>query len=402
MMPPASGKAPQVEVHVDAPFTEWMLAGRFDTLKQCEEKRRAFKLDGQRLAGLKSQSFAPLADAEMHAECLQRGDARLGSALNPLPVPFWQSNFTYYPNQTSSRVMISSVLIMPPAAEDNGHQGARVNAPLSEWNLAGDFSTPQECEHSRLELYTRGKGEPIEQSSGLKPLAEAEMNAKCIKPDDPRLKGLIPWIGLIEPPVLYVNYLKYPDRKSHDYVSVQSKEGLAVHGNEAIEFATTNKSESPDGRYLLLNVVHLDQVDADGNWASIFLVDTKTGSKTLFYKYGRDVRVVWSPDSKRVVVNDYWGSNVSRSVLFALNGSNQRVDIGEKLMKSDRPRREKESIDTADHVYASVVKWLNDKAVIFKIYGYNGVDPDGFTLVYAYDVADNSFSLLEYLHHLDR
>ena len=403
MIPPASGKVPDVRVRVDAPFAEWMLAGRFDTPEQCDEKRQAFSLDGQRLAALKSESFTPLADAEIHAQCLKWGDLRLGAALNQkLPLPFWQTSFTYYPNQTASRVMISSILIMPPAAEDNRHRGARVNAPLSEWNLAGDFSAPEECEDERRKLNARGKREPIAQSAGLKPLAEAEMNAKCVNPDDPSLKDVLPWHGLMEPPMLDVNYLQYPDRESRDYVSVKAKGALISHENQAVTFPNaTNKSESPNGRYVLVNIDHPNEVDTDYDWHSIFLVDTKTGGKTLFYKYGRGVAVVWSPNSNAVVVNDYWGSNVSRSVLFALNRSNQRVDIGQMLMKSNRPQREKESIKTADHVYASVVKWLNDKTVIFKIYGYNGVDPDGFKLVYAYDVAGSSFSLLEYAHHAD-
>ena len=403
MMPPASGKVPDIRVRVDAPFAEWMLAGRFDTPQQCEEKRQAFSLDGRRLAALKSESFTPLADAEIHAQCLKWGDLRLGTALNQkLPLPFWQTSFTYYPNQTASRVMISSVLIMPPAVEDNRHRGVRVNAPPSEWNLAGDFSTPEECEDERRKLNARGKREPIGQSGGLKPLAEAEMNAKCIKPDDRSLKGVIPWIGLLEPPISYVEYEKYPDRESRDYVSANAGGALTGHEDQAVRFpSATNKTKSPNGSYMLVNVDHPDEIDADGDWHSIFLVDAKTGGKTLFYKYGRGVDVVWSPDSNAVVVNDYWGSNVSRSVLFALNRSNQRVDIGEMLMKSNRPQREKESIETADHVYASVVKWLNKKTVVFKIYGYNGVDPNGFTLIYAYDVAENSFNLLEYLHHTD-
>ena len=400
MMPPPAGRVPDVKIRLDAAFAEWKFAGSFDSPEQCEKKRQALSLDGERLAALKSASFSPLADAETHAQCLKWGDTRLGAKLNhDLPLPFWQTSFDDYPNQTASHVMISSALIMPPASENEGRTGARADAPLSEWNLAGDFSTAEECEASRRELHARGKREPIAESAGLKPLAEAEMNAKCVEPGDPQLKDVFPWFGLMEPPFFEVNYLQYPDRKSQDYISVKGAGALASRKNHAVGFpSASNKSESPNGRYALVNVDRPDEIDADDNWHSIFLIDAKTGAKTLFYKYGRGVDVAWSPDSNAVVVNDYWGSNVSRSVLFELDQMKRRVDIGERLMKSGRPEREKESIKTADHVYACVVEWLSDNTVMLKIYGYNGVDPHGFTLVYAYDVGRNSFSLLEYLH----
>jgi hypothetical protein len=156
--------------------------------------------------------------------------------------------------------------------------------------------------------------------------------------------------------------------------------------------------KSPDGRYLMTNTVHPDETDSDGNWGSIFLTDLQTGTKKLFYKYGRGVDIVWSPSSDAVVVNDYVGSNISQSILFVLAPRPRRMDIEESLMKSGRPRREKLSIRTADHVYPRVLRWIDSDHVIVRITGYNGVDKHGFTIEYSYDIAKNSFTLEKYLH----
>jgi len=88
-----------------------------------------------------------------------------------------------------------------------------------------------------------------------------------------------------------------------------------------------------------------------------------------------------------------------RALLFVLQPRLAPIDIGEQLLKSDRPRREKESIEMADHVYANAVTWIDNNAVVLRTDGYNGVDQPGFTLAYTYNIRSNRFTLLEYLHH---
>jgi hypothetical protein len=161
--------------------------------------------------------------------------------------------------------------------------------------------------------------------------------------------------------------------------------------------SATNELKSRDGRYLMTNVDHPDQIDADGNWHSIFLTDRRTGVKKLFYSYDRGVDIKWSPSSDAVVVNDYFGSSMSRSILFVLPPKPRRIDIGEQLSKSDRPRREKLSVSSADHVYPRVLRWIDSDHIILKITGYNGIDQNGFTIEYSYDIAKNSFTLKKYL-----
>lgn len=159
-----------------------------------------------------------------------------------------------------------------------------------------------------------------------------------------------------------------------------------------------NRIKSPDGRYVLRNVDYPAGKDTVENWHSIFLLDRKTDREKLFYKYERWVDILWRPSSDALILNDHWASNESRVVLFLLSPCFKRIDVGEQLLRSNRPEQEKQSIETADHVYPHAAKWLDRETVLLRITGYNGVDPDGFTLVYLYNVEKSSFTLREYLH----
>ena len=408
MMPPASGPPASAVAHLEAPLSQWNLAGRFflrdtDHQKECEKTREAFIHDGERLATMNQASLIVLATAEKAAKCVPLDSPQLNPALaKVLDEPFWLSDFARYPAQTASRVMVSSMLIMPPATGRYGRLKARLKAPLSQWNLAGDFATPEECDKERRELWIQGKALPVNEAVGLRPLAAAEMNARCVKPDDPRVKGVIPWNGLMEPPIVDVPYLNYPDQNSRDYFApdmYNASDTSPAARRSVVSFpSATNKTLSPDGRYLMTNVDNPEEMTRDEEWHSLFLTDTRTRRKALFYKYGRAISVVWSPSSNIVALNDYYGSNVSRSFLFRFGPRTERIDVGERLAESDRPRREKLSIETADHVYPHVLRWIDRDRLLFKITGYNGVDSKGFTLVYLYNVRENSFSLQEFLH----
>ncbi|MGO9062746.1 MAG: hypothetical protein ACLQU2_36085 [Candidatus Binataceae bacterium] len=401
MMPPAPRTAGHATIELGAPLARWNLAGRFQGRQKCEQNRLAFRRDGERLAATRSPELKALADAQLHVQCVKVGDQRLDPELNrDLPEPFWISLFDKYPNQTASRVMVSSILIMPPASKENGELRTDPYAPLSEWKYAGDFGTAEECEAKRRTLWHRGRS--IEHASGLKPLAAAEMNARCEKPDDPSIKKVLFSFGVFDPPVLDVPYSEYPDEKSPDYVSAQAHYA-DEHKPTVQEIAErgfpdlANENHSPDGRYVLSDVRNSNP-DLDFN-GSIFLTDTRTGRKELLYKYDRSIEIVWSPSSTAFVMNDDYGSNVMRALVFVLQPRLAPIDIGEQLLKSDRPRREKESIETADHVYTGAVKWIDNNTVVLRIDGYNGVDQPGFTLAYTYNIRSNRFTLLEYLHH---
>ena len=420
MIPPASGPPNSAVANLAAPLSQWNLAGRFfsgdpehqmespelqmELENNCEKTRAAFVRDGKRLAATNNALLRALADAEMAAKCLPQTDPRLSQHLREeLAVPFWHSDFSKYPYQMHSHVMISSMLIMPPATGPDGHLKADINAPLSEWNIAGDYATPHECKQHRIDLEKDAHSLPVDLSIGLKPLADAEMNARCITPDDPRAKGAIARNGLYEPPLTDVPYYDYPDQNSIDYRASGIRD-ISETSRATRRWTTQfpgppNQVRSPDGRYLMTNIDYPEQMSREDDWHSAFLTDTRSADKKLFYKYDRGIDIVWSPFSDMIALNDYYGSNVSQTFLLHLGSPAERIDLGERLGKSNRPRRERLSIETADHVYPRVVKWVDRDHLLFKVSGHDGVDAGGFTLAYLYNLKDDSFILLEYLHH---
>jgi hypothetical protein len=413
MIPPVSGPPNSAFANLAAPLAQWNLAGRFflgdpehqaELENKCEQARATFVRDGKRIAAIEDASLKALADAEMAVRCLPQTDPGLSQHLREvLDEPFWLDDHSKYPHQTQSHVMISAMLIMPPADGPYGRLKTRLGAPLAQWKIVGDYNTPGECEQHRLALQKDSRSLPVSDAVGLKPLTDAERNARCIAPDDPRVKSALPWNGLFEPPMTDVPYPDYPDQNSVDYRATDyGNIGEASHAVKRwiSQFpGPPNTARSPDGRYLMTNIDYPDEMSRVDDWHSIFLTDTRSGRKKLFYQYDRGIDIVWSAFSDMIALNDYYGSNVSQTLLLHLGSPAERIDLRERLGKSVRPRREKVSIETADHVYPRVVKWLDRDQLLFKVSGHDGVDAGGFTLAYLYNLKDDSFILLEYLHH---
>jgi hypothetical protein len=159
--------------------------------------------------------------------------------------------------------------------------------------------------------------------------------------------------------------------------------------------------KSPNGRYVVKND-YRDLQNCGGQTppcVSLDLVDTRTGKSTLMYKYWRWVRVLWSPSSKAVIVNDYGGSDFSLCILFLLSPRVMKIDLGARLLASHHTGPETTKFGLDDHVYIYAVKWLGDDRVLLKVTGLgneNFQSSDSFTELYAYRIGD-SFELKESL-----
>jgi hypothetical protein len=141
-----------------------------------------------------------------------------------------------------------------------------------------------------------------------------------------------------------------------------------------------SEAKSPDGRYVIRNTDDEKQEPAH----TLTLIDTKNGSATKIYSYGRHLDVLWSPTSSAFVVNDYEGSDVSHPVLFATPWTRRPVDLREKLMDFLRSRGKATSAEENHHVYFSALRWLSGNEILCQVTGYGDVDPKGFAKHYVY------------------
>ena len=144
----------------------------------------------------------------------------------------------------------------------------------------------------------------------------------------------------------------------------------------------SSKIKSPNGEYTIRNTDDQKQEPAH----RLTLVDEKNGTIVKVYSYGRHVDVLWSPDSRAFVVNDYEGSDSCHPILFAPPWSAATIDLRGKLITYLRARGEAQIAEKNDHVYFTVQRWLTDKEMICKITGYGDASPKGFTKYYVYNL----------------
>lgn len=143
-----------------------------------------------------------------------------------------------------------------------------------------------------------------------------------------------------------------------------------------------SETKSPDGRYTVRNADDEKQEPTH----TLTLIDAKNGSAIKTYSYGRHVDVMWSPTSDGFVVNDYEGSDVSRSVLFTAPWVDQPIDLKQKLTDFLRSRGETKSIEGDHHVYFLANRWLDGSEILCEVTGYGDADPKGFIRHYVYKI----------------
>jgi hypothetical protein len=139
--------------------------------------------------------------------------------------------------------------------------------------------------------------------------------------------------------------------------------------------------KSPHGRYLVKNI---DTVDEP--YHALMLKDTKTGAVRTLCAYGRSVSVVWSPDGKKLVVNDELGSDYSKSLIFFVDQDSPPRDVGAELLQSLKNSPDQESVAHNQHVYIAISRWQGNNAVKLKVWGSGKVDPKGFSRLYLYSI----------------
>lgn len=136
-----------------------------------------------------------------------------------------------------------------------------------------------------------------------------------------------------------------------------------------------NKSDSKsrNGRYVVQNLDYDNRELAH----DLVLLDTKNGTKTKIYSYGRGVDLLWSPQSDAFVINDHEGSDSTRPLLYSLPWTDKKTDLLEKLTDFLRSRHEEGLIRKNDHVYFVVRRWIGPHELFCELEAYGEASPQG-------------------------
>lgn len=108
---------------------------------------------------------------------------------------------------------------------------------------------------------------------------------------------------------------------------------------------------SPDGYYRVANVFCSDQTKERA--LALVLRNLKSGEHRVLYTYDRDAAVLWSPDSRSIVINDFAGSDYTNNLLVSVDRRGPPIDLKERLLRSEP----KQGVLKSDHLYIAGIEW---------------------------------------------
>ena len=146
-----------------------------------------------------------------------------------------------------------------------------------------------------------------------------------------------------------------------------------------ISFPEHSQARSPDGRYLIAGV----ESDSEP-YHAVFLDDRRLKTRRKLFNYERHIELLWNPDSKYFVLNDYAGSDYSECKIISVDEKVPSIDVWNEIVRGSTSK-EKRSLLENHHVYIAAREWIGSDTLKVKVWGYGEVNPSGFTRFYFYD-----------------
>src|SRR5207244_8526409 len=104
-------------------------------------------------------------------------------------------------------------------------------------------------------------------------------------------------------------------------------------------------------------------------------------------RFSRGCDALWSPDSSRIAVTDWWASDRSDVFIYSVAGRVSKRTVAKLLPKTAIPKKER-----CGHCYFEARKWLDFHRLQIKISGHTDEAPVyGFEHEYIFDLASGRF-----------
>jgi len=146
-----------------------------------------------------------------------------------------------------------------------------------------------------------------------------------------------------------------------------------------ISFPEHSRAVSPDGRYSITGVYSESEP-----YHTVFLDDRQLKTRRELFSYSRSIELLWNPDGKSFVLNDYAGSDYSECKIIFVDEKAESIDVWDKIVKGIAPREQRSLLEN-HHVYIAAREWVSRDAVKVKVWGYGEVNRSGFIRFYTYD-----------------
>lgn len=141
---------------------------------------------------------------------------------------------------------------------------------------------------------------------------------------------------------------------------------------------------SPDGRFTIENINSLEEPHHLLN-----VKDNKTNTIRKLYSYEREASLVWSPDSTKLILNDYAGSDYTINLIFSITKQKPILDLRKSLIQK-MPKFERKRAIFNDHVYVSGLEWIGNQQIMTIVWGHGDHNPKGFCECYIFSVNGNT------------
>jgi len=142
----------------------------------------------------------------------------------------------------------------------------------------------------------------------------------------------------------------------------------------AVQFPSQRRLASPNGEWVIVNKDPVSTADEHTLW----LERSSAGTRKQLYTYERHVTVFWSPDSKKICITDFEGSDSSRPYVFEIQHGT-RVDIRERAATNSAELRR---LLANHHAYVEGVGFLKGDRLLIRAHGYGDQPPEGFSRCY--------------------
>jgi hypothetical protein len=146
-----------------------------------------------------------------------------------------------------------------------------------------------------------------------------------------------------------------------------------------IDFPEHSRAISPDGRYSIIGI----ESDS-GPYHTVFLEDRRTNMRRKLFEYGRHIEILWNPDSRSFVLNDYAGSDYSECKIISVDEKVRPIDVWDKIVKGITINEQRSLLEN-HHVYIAAREWISPDTLKVRVWGYGNVNHSGFTRFYIYD-----------------
>ena len=125
---------------------------------------------------------------------------------------------------------------------------------------------------------------------------------------------------------------------------------------------------SPNGRWQITSQEPSDGVE----FHRLVLVDRSTGSMTAFDRFPRHADVLWSPDSERIAVTDFSGSDES-DCRVALRSGADRLSVRQAIEGTPYGKLAADN----HHAYIKCSRWIGTSTIEFEVSAYGDANPKG-------------------------